>query len=148
MYAPTSPYAASKASADHLVSAWQKTFGTPAMITNCSNNYGPYQFPEKLIPLMILKAVGEEALPIYGNGTQERDWLHVSDHCRALELVLSKGRPGQTYNVARAYSIAILTLSPKFARSSTGWHLRQNGSSYRDLMSMSKIASRTMFDTR
>ena len=146
VYAPTSPYAASKASADHLVSAWQKTFGTPAMITNCSNNYGPYQFPEKLIPLMILKAVGEEALPIYGNGLQERDWLHVSDHCRALELVLSKGRPGQTYNVASGVqhrNIDVVTS----ARSSTGC-TRARTAARRDLMEHVKIAPRTMFDTR
>ncbi len=99
-YAPSSPYAASKAAADHLVRAWYQTYGLPTIITNCSNNYGPYQFPEKLIPLMITKALNGEPLPIYGDGLQERDWLHVSDHCRALETVLDRGRPGETYNVA------------------------------------------------
>ena len=134
VYAPTSPYAASKASADHLVSAWQKTFGTPAMITNCSNNYGPYQFPEKLIPLMILKAVSEDALPIYGNGLQERDWLHVSDHCRALELVLSQGRPGQTYNVASGVQYRNIDVVTEICAILDRLRPRQNGSSYRDLM--------------
>lgn len=99
-YAPSSPYAASKASADHLVRAWNHTYGLPTLITNCSNNYGPYQFPEKLIPLMIAKALRSEPLPIYGDGRQERDWLHVRDHCRALTAVLDNGRPGETYNIA------------------------------------------------
>ena len=99
-YAPSSPYAASKASADHLVRAWNHTYGLPTLITNCSNNYGPYQFPEKLIPLMIAKALRNEPLPIYGDGRQERDWLHVLDHCRALMAVLDHGRPGETYNIA------------------------------------------------
>lgn len=99
-YAPSSPYAASKASADHLVRAWNHTYGMPTLITNCSNNYGPYQFPEKLIPLMIAKALGNEPLPIYGDGCQERDWLHVLDHCRALMTVLDHGRAGETYNIA------------------------------------------------
>jgi dTDP-glucose 4,6-dehydratase len=99
-YAPSSPYAASKASADHLVRAWNHTYGLPTLITNCSNNYGPYQFPEKLIPLMIAKALRSEPLPVYGDGRHERDWLHVLDHCRALTAVLDHGRPGETYNIA------------------------------------------------
>ncbi len=98
-YAPSSPYAASKAAADHLSRAWHKTYDLPTIITNCSNNYGPYQFPEKLIPLMIIKALREEPLPVYGDGKQQRDWIHVSDHCRALQTVLTTGRPGETYNV-------------------------------------------------
>ena len=98
-YSPNSPYAASKASADHLVHAWQKTFGIPAIVTNCTNNYGPFQFPEKLIPLMITKALAEQPLPIYGNGLQVRDWVHVEDHCRALSMVLEHGIPGETYIV-------------------------------------------------
>ncbi|MFZ7171620.1 dTDP-glucose 4,6-dehydratase [Avibacterium avium] len=99
IYAPNSPYSASKASSDHLVRAWYKTFGLPAIITHCSNNYGPYQFPEKLIPLMILNALSGEPLPIYGNGMQIRDWLFVEDHIRALHLVLTKGRIGGIYNI-------------------------------------------------
>ena len=98
-YAPNSPYAASKASADHLVRAYFHTYGLPVLITNCSNNYGPYQFPEKLIPLMILNAAGGRPLPIYGDGGNIRDWLHVEDHCDGLLLVLQKGRPGEKYNV-------------------------------------------------
>lgn len=98
-YAPNSPYAASKAAADHLVRAWHHTYGLPVLTTNCSNNYGPYQFPEKLIPLMITKAVAGEPLPIYGDGGNVRDWLYVEDHCRAIALVLAKGRPGEVYNI-------------------------------------------------
>jgi dTDP-glucose 4,6-dehydratase len=98
-YAPNSPYAASKASSDHLVRAYDHTYGLPVTITNCSNNYGPYQFPEKLIPLMILNALEGRPLPIYGDGQQIRDWLYVEDHCNAIWTVLMKGRPGETYNV-------------------------------------------------
>jgi dTDP-glucose 4,6-dehydratase len=97
--APTSPYAASKASADHLVRAYFHTYGLPVLITNCSNNYGPFQFPEKLIPLMILNAVDLRPLPIYGDGGNVRDWLHVEDHCAGILLVLAKGRAGEKYNV-------------------------------------------------
>ena len=98
-YAPNSPYAASKASSDHLVRAYFHTYGLPTLITNCSNNYGPYQFPEKLIPLMILNALDGKALPIYGDGQNIRDWLYVDDHCRAIQQVLAQGQPGDTYNV-------------------------------------------------
>ena len=98
-YAPNSPYAASKAASDHLVRAWVHTYGLPAMITNCSNNYGPHHFPEKLIPLMIANAQKGKPLPVYGDGQQVRDWLYVADHCRALMTVLEKGRVGETYNV-------------------------------------------------
>jgi len=98
-YDPRSPYSASKAGSDHLVSAWGHTFGLPVLITNCSNNYGPYHFPEKLIPLMIVKALAGEPLPIYGKGDQIRDWLFVEDHVRALQTVFEKGEPGRTYNV-------------------------------------------------
>ncbi|KAB7765808.1 dTDP-glucose 4,6-dehydratase [Xanthomonas maliensis] len=98
-YAPNSPYAASKAASDHLVRAFHHTYGLPVLTTNCSNNYGPYHFPEKLIPLVIAKALAGEALPIYGDGKQVRDWLFVSDHCDAIRTVLEKGRIGQTYNV-------------------------------------------------
>jgi dTDP-glucose 4,6-dehydratase len=98
-YAPNSPYAASKACADHLVRAWNETFKLPTLITNCSNNYGPYQFPEKLIPLMILNALEGKNLPIYGDGKNIRDWLHVEDHCRGILLVLEKGKIGEKYNI-------------------------------------------------
>ncbi|MGC1183501.1 dTDP-glucose 4,6-dehydratase [Legionella sp.] len=98
-YAPSSPYSASKASSDHLVRAWYRTYGLPTLITNCSNNYGPYQFPEKLIPLTILNAIAGKSLPIYGNGTQIRDWLYVEDHAHALYQVLKNGFIGETYNI-------------------------------------------------
>jgi len=98
-YAPNSPYSASKAASDHLVRAWHHTYGLPVLTTNCSNNYGPYQFPEKLIPLVTLKAIQGERLPIYGDGSNVRDWLYVVDHCRAIWRVLEAGRPGEVYNV-------------------------------------------------
>jgi dTDP-glucose 4,6-dehydratase len=101
-YAPNSPYAASKASADHLVRAYHKTYGLPTLLTNCSNNYGPYQFPEKLIPLMILNAVEGEPLPIYGDGGNVRDWLYVEDHCEGILEVLRRGRVGESYNIGGA----------------------------------------------
>ncbi len=98
-YAPSSPYSASKAASDHLVQAWHHTYGLPTLTTNCSNNYGPYQYPEKLIPLVILNALAGQPLPIYGNGGNVRDWLFVQDHCRAIWHVLQHGSPGQMYNV-------------------------------------------------
>lgn len=98
-YAPNSPYSASKASSDHLVRAWHHTYGLPVITTNCSNNYGPFHFPEKLIPLIILNAVNGKSLPIYGKGDNIRDWLYVDDHARALRLVLEKGKMGETYNI-------------------------------------------------
>ncbi|MBG6246149.1 dTDP-glucose 4,6-dehydratase [Candidatus Symbiopectobacterium sp. 'North America'] len=98
-YAPSSPYSASKASSDHLVRAWMRTYGLPTIITNCSNNYGPYHFPEKLIPLMILNALSAKPLPVYGNGAQIRDWLFVEDHARVLYLVVTTGEIGETYNI-------------------------------------------------
>lgn len=98
-YAPSSPYSASKASSDHLVRAWQRTYGLPAIVTNCSNNYGPYHFPEKLIPLIILNALEGKPLPVYGKGDQIRDWLYVEDHARALYTVVTRGEIGETYNI-------------------------------------------------
>ncbi|SEN44232.1 dTDP-glucose 4,6-dehydratase [Halomonas caseinilytica] len=98
-YAPSSPYSASKASSDHLVRAWYRTYGLPSLITNCSNNYGPYHFPEKLIPLMILNALAGKPLPVYGDGMQVRDWLYVEDHARALIKVATQGQTGETYNI-------------------------------------------------
>lgn len=98
-YAPSSPYSASKASSDHLVRAWRRTYGLPALVTNCSNNYGPYHFPEKLIPLVILNALEGKPLPVYGKGNQVRDWLFVEDHARALYTVITRGEIGETYNI-------------------------------------------------
>jgi dTDP-glucose 4,6-dehydratase len=98
-YDPSSPYAASKAASDHLAIAWHRTYGLPVIVSNCSNNYGPFQFPEKLIPLMILNALEGKPLPVYGNGSNVRDWLYVEDHAKALWLILRKGRLGETYNV-------------------------------------------------
>ncbi len=98
-YDPSSPYSASKAAADHFVRAYFRTYGLPVLVTNCSNNYGPYQFPEKLVPLMILNALEGRPLPVYGDGQNVRDWLYVEDHCRALWRVLTAGRPGETYNI-------------------------------------------------
>lgn len=98
-YDPSSPYSASKAASDHLVRAWFRTYRMPVTISNCSNNYGPYQFPEKLIPLMILNCLAEKPLPVYGKGENVRDWLYVGDHCDAIHAIIEKGRPGETYNV-------------------------------------------------
>ncbi|MDP6954144.1 MAG: GDP-mannose 4,6-dehydratase, partial [Alphaproteobacteria bacterium] len=99
-YAPSSPYAASKAAGDHLALAWQRSYGLPVMVSNCTNNYGPRQFPEKLIPLIILNALAGEPLPVYGDGRQIRDWLYVTDHASALVAILERGEPGRKYNVS------------------------------------------------
>jgi dTDP-glucose 4,6-dehydratase len=98
-YAPSSPYSASKAASDHFVRAWHETYRLPVVLSNCSNNYGPFHFPEKLIPLTILNAIDRKPLPVYGRGENVRDWLHVEDHARALDLVLTKGRIGESYNI-------------------------------------------------
>jgi dTDP-glucose 4,6-dehydratase len=109
-YAPNSPYAASKAASDHLVRAYGHTYGLPITISNCSNNYGPFQFPEKLIPLMILNALAGRPLPVYGDGRQIRDWLYVEDHCEAIHLILTRGQPGETYNIGGGNQPANLTI--------------------------------------
>ena len=109
-YAPNSPYAASKAASDHLVRAYSRTFGLQTTVSNCSNNYGPYQFPEKLIPLFIAHALNGKNLPIYGDGRNVRDWLFVDDHCRALDLILTRGKPGEVYNVGGGYETSNLTV--------------------------------------
>ena len=111
-YAPNSPYSASKAASDHFVRAWHHTYGLPVLTTNCSNNYGPYQFPEKLIPLVILNALQGKEIPVYGDGMQIRDWLHVNDHCSAISAVLKSGRAGEVYNVggdSEASNIEVVT---------------------------------------
>jgi len=112
-YAPNSPYAASKAGSDHLARAYQRTYGLPVIITNCSNNYGPYQFPEKLIPLMIHHALAGQPLPVYGDGGNVRDWLYVLDHCEALRLALERGAPGETYNIGGDCEVRNLDLVRK-----------------------------------
>ena len=109
-YAPNSPYAASKAASDHLVRAYGHTYGLQVTISNCSNNYGPFQFPEKLIPLMILNALAGKALPVYGDGRQVRDWLYVEDHCEAIELILKGGKAGETYNIGGGNQPTNLTI--------------------------------------
>mgnify|MGYP001765167452 CR=1 FL=1 len=109
-YAPNSPYSASKAASDHLVRAWHHTYGLQVTTSNCSNNYGPYQFPEKLIPLFLINALTGKPLPIYGDGQQVRDWLHVADHCRGIEAVLERGRVGETYNIGGGAEMANLAV--------------------------------------
>jgi dTDP-glucose 4,6-dehydratase len=109
-YSPRSPYSASKAGSDHLARAWQETYGLPVLVTNCSNNYGPFQFPEKLIPVVILKRLRGEKIPVYGKGENVRDWLYVEDHCRALKLVVGKGKVGEDYNIGGENEISNLEL--------------------------------------
>lgn len=135
-YAPSSPYSASKASSDHFVRAWHRTFGLPVIVSNCSNNYGPYQFPEKLIPLIILNALENKPLPVYGEGNQIRDWLFVEDHAEALYLVLTKGEIGRTYNIGGDNEIQNLGVVEKVC--DILWDLspsKKNGTThYRDLI--------------
>ena len=134
-YQPNSPYAASKASADHLVRAWHKTYGLPVLITNCGNNYGPYQYPEKLIPLMILNALEERPLPVYGDGKNRRDWIHVEDHCRALRRVLDAGTVGETYLIGAECELTNLDLVQRLCRLLDELQPRRAGKSYQDLIS-------------
>lgn len=115
-YAPNSPYSASKASSDHFVRSYFHTYGLPTVITNCSNNYGPYQYPEKLVPLVILNALEGKPLPIYGDGQNIRDWLYVEDHCRAIEQVLEKGQPGETYNIGGGSETSNLAMVEQICR--------------------------------
>ena len=115
-YQPNSPYSASKAGSDHLVRAYHHTFGLETTTSNCSNNYGPYQFPEKLIPLFLLNALSGRALPIYGDGMNVRDWLHVEDHCRGIAAVIDKGRPGETYNIGGGQELPNLTVVEEICR--------------------------------
>ena len=137
-YEPNSPYSASKASSDHLVRAWHKTYGLPVLITNCSNNYGPYQFPEKLIPLMITKALAEESLPIYGDGKNVRDWLYVSDHTRALRLVLEKGKVGEVYNIGGSSDVTNISLVDELCNALDKLSPRKNQKSYLELKTFVK----------
>ena len=131
-YEPNSPYSASKAASDHLVRAWHHTFGLPVITTNCSNNYGPYHFPEKLIPLCILNALAGKPLPIYGDGQQIRDWLYVKDHCAAIRAVLEKGRLGETYNVGGWNEMANLDVVILLCSMLDGLKPRSDGFKYSD----------------
>jgi dTDP-glucose 4,6-dehydratase len=133
-YDPSSPYSASKASSDHLVRAWHRTFGLPVLITNCSNNYGPYQFPEKLIPLMIINSLTEKPLPVYGKGENIRDWLYVEDHCDAVLTVLKNGIIGETYNIGGRNEIPNLTIVQTISDILDEIKPRPIGKSYRDLI--------------
>jgi dTDP-glucose 4,6-dehydratase len=133
-YAPNSPYAASKAASDHLVRSYGHTYGLPFSLTNCSNNYGPYQFPEKLIPLMILNALEAKPLPVYGDGQQIRDWLHVEDHCEAIHLVLAKGTDGSTFNIGGNNQPANLTIVETICDILDECKPQENGTSYHGLI--------------
>ncbi len=133
-YSPNSPYAASKAAADHLVRAWGRTYGMPVVISNCSNNYGPFQFPEKLIPQTILNAIEGAPVTIYGDGSNVRDWLHVSDHVRALELVVMRGKLGESYNVGGSAERSNLTVVQAICDILDVRRPRKGGASYRDLV--------------
>ena len=134
-YDPSSPYSASKASSDHLVRSWQKTYGLPTIITNCSNNYGPFQFPEKLIPLMIANCFDEKDLPVYGKGLNIRDWLFVEDHCDAIITVLNKGNVGETYNIGGNNEIKNIEIVNKICSTLDKIKPRSNGESYNKLIS-------------
>jgi len=137
-YAPNSPYSASKAASDHLVRAYHHTYGLPVLTTNCSNNYGPYQFPEKLIPLMISNAIAGKKLPVYGDGLNVRDWLYVTDHCEAILEVLRKGRPGQTYNIGGCAEMTNLDVVNTICRTLDELRPQANGSFHAELISFVK----------
>ncbi len=137
-YAPNSPYAASKAASDHLVRAYHRTYGLPVLTTNCSNNYGPFQFPEKLIPLVIRCALAGEPLPVYGDGQQIRDWLYVGDHCAAIRCVLERGRPGETYNIGAANERTNLEVLHRLCDVLDEGKPRPDGRSYREQITFVK----------
>tara|TARA_A100001015_G_scaffold221691_1_gene249593 strand:- start:123 stop:1145 length:1023 start_codon:yes stop_codon:yes gene_type:complete len=145
-YSPNSPYSASKASADHFVRAFHHTFGLPTLITNCSNNYGPRQFPEKLIPIIIMNAITDSNIPIYGNGEQIRDWLHVKDHCSAIKTVLDKGQPGETYNVGGKCEKSNLEIAKTICSILDTLLPKSNGKSYAELITF--VTDRPGHDTR
>jgi dTDP-glucose 4,6-dehydratase len=134
-YDPSSPYSASKASADHLARAWHRTYGLPVVVTNCSNNYGPYQYPEKLIPVVILNALDENPIPVYGNGENVRDWLYVDDHVRALLRVLKDGHVGETYNVGGRCQKQNIEVVHAICDILDELRPREGGDPYRDLIS-------------
>jgi len=133
-YNPSSPYSASKASSDHFVHAWYKTYGLPTIITNCSNNYGPFQFPEKLIPLMIINALNNKSLPIYGNGKNIRDWIHVYDHCDAIINIIEKGKVGEKYNIGGDCELENIHIVNEICKILDTFKPRENSVSYSDLI--------------
>lgn len=137
-YDPSSPYSASKASSDHLIRAWHRTFDLPVLISNCSNNYGPYQFPEKLIPLMILNCLEEKPLPVYGTGENIRDWLYVEDHCDAIYTILQKGTIGETYNVGGNNEIKNIQIVEVICDILNDIHPAGSGKSYHELITFVK----------
>jgi dTDP-glucose 4,6-dehydratase len=137
-YKPSSPYSASKASSDHLVRAWQETYGLPVVLSNCSNNYGPFHFPEKLVPLVILSALHGQPLPVYGEGANVRDWLYVEDHARALELIVRKGRVGESYNVGGRSERSNLSVVERICDVLDGKRPRSGGKSHRELITFVK----------
>jgi len=137
-YDPSSPYSASKASSDHFVRAWHRTYGLPITISNCSNNYGPYQFPEKLIPLMICKALAQEPMPVYGDGMNVRDWLHTDDHCKAIERIVRAGVNGETYNVGGNSEYTNIGLVHLLCDLLDELRPNSSGSSYRELITFVK----------
>ncbi len=145
-YAPSSPYSASKAASDHLVRAWHETYGLPVVLSNCSNNYGPFHFPEKLIPLVILNALEEKPLPVYGKGENIRDWLHVEDHARALHLVATKGQSGQSYNIGGRAERTNLDVVKAICTGLDARKPRKNGASYSELITY--VADRPGHDRR
>jgi len=145
-YEPNSPYAASKAASDHLVRAWHRTYGVPTITANCSNNYGPFQHPEKLIPLVILRALEGKPLPVYGDGQQVRDWLYVEDHCRAIMRVLEAGRPGETYNVGGRSERANLDVVRAICATLDELRPRAGGARHDELVSF--VADRPGHDRR
>lgn len=145
-YDPRSPYSASKAASDHLVRAWGHSFGLPVLVTNCSNNYGPYQFPEKLIPLIIIRALCGQALPVYGDGSNVRDWLHVDDHARALHRVIEAGHPGETYNIGGNAEQRNIDVVRRICAVLDRRHPRFDGRSYAEQISF--VADRPGHDQR
>lgn len=145
-YAPSSPYSASKAASDHLVRAWHETYGLPVVLSNCSNNYGPYHFPEKLVPLVILNALDELPLPVYGRGENIRDWLHVEDHARALECVLKSGSTGESYNIGGRAERTNLSVVETICDILDRRKPRESGVPYRDLITF--VADRPGHDRR
>jgi len=137
-YDPSSPYSASKASSDHLVRAWHRTFGLPVTISNCSNNYGPYQFPEKLIPLIIINCLSNKSLPVYGKGENIRDWLYVEDHCKAINLILQEGAIGDTYNIGGNNEISNINIVESICTILDKLKPSNSGKSYKQLISFVK----------
>jgi dTDP-glucose 4,6-dehydratase len=145
-YAPSSPYSASKAASDHFVRAWHETYGLPVLLSNCSNNYGPYHFPEKLIPLAILNALEGKPIPVYGAGANVRDWLYVEDHARALELIITSGRIGENYNVGGREERTNLSVVQTICDILDGERPRPDGSGHRELLTF--VADRPGHDRR